>query len=511
MNRQKFKALGQIGLAGLLAVGCVLSVPTAGSAHVVRKDSWTMHLEAAPSGLNSDLLTAEGQNVQLNELSDWYQIEIPVMNRQDEAWVMTAVSRSPEYMTATLSLSEDSSSEDSDELFYYPDEAEEPDRENSDAGAEEELEENEEEGMQIVYLNLTTVAEKEEEEPPTEEAEPPSEETEETLPSASETTEETDSDQEGAVGAEEDTAETEEENSAEEDAAAEAANTVRIEVTLTYGMEETDEGEFDEETGKTISATFHLPLNQNQPEKLTGTLENCPSQYNPEAAIPLMTGEKGCELKLDQAENKEFPAMTRYTIGSGRTWVLYDGGTIQIPAQTAFTLDISLTELNPKVKPKEEIVTYDQSGEQAAAEEEDILQTEQQNLVAEAEERPELVLKAGTNTHNLGYVDVPEAKTVGKPFVITDDYVVLPIPYLWGNIAPAAATEQLKQQDGRLVWESVEDMFYIEPTEASNEIKVMKTGPAEAGTYQITISWVEDGMELYSLKTVFYLQYGNAG
>lgn len=517
MKKTCLKTLGQIGLAGLMAVTSVLAIPTSGSAHVVRKDSWTMQLPPAVAPLSSELLTEEGQNVRISNTSNSYRIEIPIKNQQKENWYMTVYNRSPEYMNASLTTDDFFWNKETSYIYYYH-------NKNSVV-----VDGEEDDGTQIIYLNLSKVGWEPSTETP-DNTNQPTQGDEQTgaatdpvqgdagtetlsLYQAEEGsgTEEGGSSENGAEGENGSTSEggSESEGDTTTDGGTSSGTTgsgsttpssVYIKVTLTYGMDMTDYGEFEEGTGKTISATFYVPLKKSEQEEMTGTLKNCPSQYNPEAAIPLLTGDKGCEVKLNQAENKEFPAMTRYTIGNGRPWILYDGGTIRVPGKTAFAVDLSLTELNPNHIHQQED-EFEEDGNITLLE----------NSQTAEEEKPKLELKAGSNTHNLEYVEVPTANAAGTPFVMTDEYVVLQLPYRWGNALPTAEVEQLKLQDGKLEWVSVNELFKIESIAVSNEIKVSKIGEADAGTYRITFSWTQNGLVLYSLETAFYLRSGKKG
>jgi len=538
MKKKSIKSLGKKFLACLMVFVSVLSVPVSANAHVVRKASWTMQLPAAAAELSSDLLTEEGQNIRVNTVSHSRQIEIPIKNEQNVSWNMTATCLSPGHVRATLSSPDADWDKESPSIYYYYEEEEEVKTEaEAVAEGEDVLTEEKDEGTQIVYLNLTVLGSDpasgnatqtpEDTNQPAEGTDQTTEGTEssagatETVPEESgtstlslfqnsegSTSEEGSSATEGGSNTENDTT-TEGGSTSEGDGTTDEStssgttdnstpSTVYVRVTLTYGMEMTDYGEFEEGEGKTISATFYIPIKESEQEAMTGTLKSCPSQYNPEAAIPLMTGEKSCELKLNQAENKEFPAMTRYTIGDGRSWVLYDGGTIRIPAKTAFSVDLSLTELN------------DNASKQGSEPEDGSLGLLEAVDSSETE-KTKLEIKAGRNTHNLEYVEVPTTKATGMPFVLTKESVVLNVPYQWGNAVPSAVIEQLKLQDGKLEWVAADDFFTVAPSTTGNEIMISKVGLPVAGTYRIKLSWIENRMALYNLDTVFYLQRGNLG
>ena len=467
MKQQRMRTLINMGLALLLVAVCLVSLPAPGVAHVIGGSSWSAPLPVMEkSEATSELLTAEGQTVVLSLLEDYRDVAIAVDIPEDVYWYVTATVEgeqsglwvAPPYVEDVWTFLELEGVENT--MFYQ--------------GG----------GVQNITLSLTNqlpaiyVAEGEE------------------VPAVD------------AVSAD-------------------------VNVTLHYitaaeaallqsqsMMQEVVETEISEEIPApevpsplhTISATLHVPLQEKSPAvTLTGQLLQCPAQYHPMIAIPLVNGALDSELKL---LNDVFPAMTRYTM-DGETYLLYDGGTIEVPADAAIALDFSMVEKavveeTPSEEPIEEgVVTEEAVTAEIPVEEATEENTEEPVEENESTQEQMLKLLVGGYEYSLVYAEAPVLDKTQAPFIMKGSTFVLPMTYQWNTIAPTVSVEQLKSNGEALVWE-VMDADRWKAMESETQLRLSAVGrPADAGTYRLTVTWAENEMTLYSLQTVFYVRSGN--
>lgn len=262
----------------------------------------------------------------------------------------------------------------------------------------------------------------------------------------------------------------------------------------------------------TLSATFRVPLQKEYPAtRLTGQLLQCPTQYHPMIAIPLVNAEADSELKLLTGEG--FPAMTRYTM-DGETYLLYDSGTIVVPANAAITLDFSMVaepvveEAPSEELPEEEVVTDEVVTAETLAEESAEETTKETVENDESTQEQMLKLLVGGYEYSLAYAEAPVLDKTQAPFIMKGSTFVLPMTYQWNTIAPTVSVEQLKSDGAALVWEVMDaDQWKAMDNDAQLRLSVVGQAP-QAGTYRLTVTWAENEMTLYSLQTVFYVRSG---
>lgn len=488
MKQQRMRTLINMGLALLLVTVCLVSLPAPGVAHVIGGSSWSAPLPVVEkSEATSELLTAEGQTIVLSLLEDYRDVAIAVDIPEDVYW----------YVTATV---EDEQSG----LWVAP-----PSVEGVWTFLELEGVENtmfyQGGGVQNITLSLTNqlpaIYVAEGEEAPVVDAvsadvnvtlhyitaaeaallQPQSTELEVQPVEVVETIEE--------VQETEPSEETEGTEPSEEEPAPEAPSPLH-----------------------TISATLHVPLQEKIPAvTLTGQLLQWPAQYHPMIAIPLVNGALSSELKL---LNDVFPAMTRYTM-DGETYLLYDGGTIEVPADAAIALDFSMVEKavveeTPSEEPtEEEVVTEETVTAEIPAEEATEENTEETVEDNESTQEQMLKLLVGGYEYSLAYAEAPVLDKTQAPFIMKGSTFVLPMTYQWNTIAPTVSVEQLKSNGEALVWEMM-DADRWKAMESETQLRLSAVGrPADAGTYRLTVTWAENEMTLYSLQTVFYVRSGN--
>jgi hypothetical protein len=207
----------------------------------------------------------------------------------------------------------------------------------------------------------------------------------------------------------------------------------------------------------TLSATILVPLTQtDQTKEASGVLTQCPSVYCKDIPIPITAGDQDMVLRVN---NGDFPAMTRYTIGD-ETTVLYDGGPIEIPANTSAVLDLSQTDF---------------SGD--------------------------LTLNGWTLTET----EDPTGPQSDTAYVLLDGELLLPTLYQWGNATAAMSFQrQVQNQDtGQWDWADVEETFTAE--QAGENIRVTAQA-AEPGTYRILLDYKENDVEIYQAEIPFFVQ-----
>lgn len=479
MKQQRIRTLVNMGLALLLVAGCLVSLPAPGVAHVVGGSSWSAPLPVAEeSEATSELLTAEGQTVVLSLLEGTRDVEISVDIPEDVYWYVTAATKDTQnlwvspYVEGVWTFLELEGVENT--MFYQGGGAQNITVSLTNLLPSIYVAEGEEAPIVDavsadvnVTLNYITATEAALLQPqPTEPEVQPVE--------VIETIEET----QGVEASEE----TEGAGSSEEVAVPEAPSTLHA-----------------------ISATLHVPLQEKSPAAtLTGQLLQWPAQYHPTIAIPLVNGTLDSELKLLNGE--AFPAMTRYTM-DGETYLLYDGGTIDVPADAAIALDFSMVE-EPVVEgmPSEELTEEEVVTDEAVTAETPEEETVENN---ESTQEQTLTLLAGGFEYPLAYAEAPVLDRTQSPFIMKGSTFVLPMTYQWNTIAPTVSIEQLKSDGEALAWE-VMDADRWQAMESETQLRLSALGhPADAGTYRLTATWTEDEMTLYSLQTVFYVRSGN--
>lgn len=173
----------------------------------------------------------------------------------------------------------------------------------------------------------------------------------------------------------------------------------------------------------------------------------------------------------------DFPPFTEYEI-NGHVTVLYDGGYVKTDEPTTVSIDLSKTGVsNP-----------DQ-------------QDEGQNQI--------FISSAGT-TLTLQEAKAPQFAEITYPLVLTDgDGTVILDKYLLESIEPAVRIERLtKDEHNDLTWEETE-LVLLQVQDDDSVLLTAVNSPA--GTYRIEFSWEENGLQLFSLNTVFYVRHQRAG
>lgn len=220
-------------------------------------------------------------------------------------------------------------------------------------------------------------------------------------------------------------------------------DTLYAEVSFTYG-------------GQTLSATFVVA---GEDETATGELAYCASQYDPMGNITVVgDAETDCIIS-------EFPAMTGYRFDD-EYYLLYDGGSIQIPAGKEVRISLPTMEKN-----------------------EDLT-----------------ITTANGTVHTVTYIEQPELSEDIFPLVIDGEGITLPITK-WGEITPVVRVEHLTMENEELVWKTSQSV-----TAELNEKGKLEIEPetAEAGTYRMNVSWSENEVTLYEMEIPFFIQYHSA-
>ena len=487
-----------IGLALMLVCLCILSLPAPGMAHIVSGVSFSAPLPVAetPNEVSSELLTKEGQEIYIDLLEGSRNIEIPVYIPEGVYWCVITTCDDEKNISVNSygggSLITHLTLAGWEAVPFYRDS-----------------------GYQNVLLSLTNnlqtdIVVESTKVPVAVEVTETGEETGVTVVTegaeGSEGTEGTEPPAEPVVEAVTATVEVsvyflrmpEEETPAVQLSDAEPA----VEVSAAEETETVDETSEEETSGtvsiESISATIHVTLRESSgvaaPE---GQLAQVPTQYHPAVMIPVVNGAAESELTNNGAE---FPAMTRYTM-DGKTHVLYDGGTITIPAEKKIYLDLSKAE-----EPADEEVTEDPAVEEEAAEE--ATEPETEPPVAEEEDRT-LVLIAGGVKKPVAYAEAPTFDKAQTPVIVRGMSFTLPGAYLWSGIAPTVSVEQLCVEGRELVWTAM-DAARWNITASETQLSLTALGaPLRAGTYRLILTWTENETTLYSLQTEFYVRSEN--
>lgn len=228
-----------------------------------------------------------------------------------------------------------------------------------------------------------------------------------------------------------------------EETAEQEDDTLYAEVSFTYG-------------GQTLSATFVVA---DEDETATGELAYCTGQYDPAGSIVVVgDAETDCTIS-------EFPAMTGYRFDE-ESYLLYDGGSIQIPAGKEVRIFL------PEMEKKEDFT----------------------------------ITTANGTVHTVKYIEHPELSEDIFPLVIDGKGITLPITK-WGAIAPVVRVEHLTMENEELVWKTSQSV-----TAELNEKGKLEIEPetAEAGTYRMNVSWSENEVTLYEMEIPFFIQYHSA-
>ena len=93
-----------------------------------------------------------------------------------------------------------------------------------------------------------------------------------------------------------------------------------------------------------------------------------------------------------------------------------------------------------------------------------------------------------------------------KSFIIKDN-LELPVNYLWGSLEPKIKIEHLTMNEDKLSWTESKQVT-CEKSSAGQIL--LKNNNAEAGTYRITVSWIENEVTLYKLEIPFFVRYDSA-
>lgn len=226
-------------------------------------------------------------------------------------------------------------------------------------------------------------------------------------------------------------------------------NVVTVTVSLTCGEE-------------TVSATFLIPVTEKTEEiTASGALEKIQTQYNRQLPITIVSGTETTVLQLNEGN---FPAFTKYSV-NGTTNVLYDGGVIELDGNTTAEIDLSETEVSGEIN----------------------INTTQQSYI-------------------LKEVNTVVLNNDSQPFIIKD-ILELPVNYLWGQLEPVIKTEQLTVADNQMSWTETNSVTYEKSSSGNIQLK---NNNAEAGTYMLTVLWIENEVILYQLEIPFFVRYDSA-
>lgn len=215
---------------------------------------------------------------------------------------------------------------------------------------------------------------------------------------------------------------------------------------------------------KTLTADFKIPLVNQTDDDTTGELSICPSLYTIEKPIVVKAGNDDCSINLGSCS---FPAKTEYKIND-ESYLLYEGGEIFLNANEQAEIDLSKTGLNTTIE----------------------------------------IVSNGENKYPLNYVEVSKLPEAELPVVVDTNGTVISVPYVWGSISPTIKIYQLTSEKTEeisvLKWTEVKTVNVT--ADASGGIKIVPN-EAEAGSYKLSISWVENEITLHSMEIPFFVQY----
>ena len=192
---------------------------------------------------------------------------------------------------------------------------------------------------------------------------------------------------------------------------------------------------------------------------MTGKPAFYPSQYHPSGNF-VVKGNPEHECVVSG-----FPAMTKYTV-NGQTYLLYDDGSIRIPAGKDAVIDLSKTGI-----------------------------------------AADLTLNAGgEKNHIVKYVELPAILEENYQLVFGKEGGKLPISRKWGILESTITIEHLteSEDDSIPVWEAVEN---VKTTVDDKENLQITPEEAPAGTYRAVVSWNEGGITLNWMEIPFFIQY----
>jgi hypothetical protein len=221
-----------------------------------------------------------------------------------------------------------------------------------------------------------------------------------------------------------------------------------------------------------LYATIQVPAATKTTE-VTGSLAYCQTQYDPSQVIHLQTGSSPCRIwyRTIDGTTTGFPPMTGYRV-DGKTYLLYQGGSIDLPAGARVELDLSRTDIRQD---------FD-------------------------------ITTKGTTSYRVTYAPLPEKTWGDVPLILGTES--LTIPYQWGSLTPRISIYQqviteTQTDTGETVqivtWEG-RDTVQAE-IEDTGQIRLTSL-EAEAGTYEMLILWIEGDTTLYETKIPFFIQYG---
>lgn len=215
---------------------------------------------------------------------------------------------------------------------------------------------------------------------------------------------------------------------------------------------------------KELSADFLIPLTDKIDDDTAGELSLCPSQYNTSNKITIKAGEDDCSITLGTAS---FPAKTEYIINN-ESYLLYEDGSIYLNANEQAEIDLSETSLNTAI-----------------------------NIVTN-----------GENTYQIEYVENPVINESEQPIITGSSGKTISVPYVWGKINPTIKCYQLtsEKKDNASVLNWTEVTTINVTADASGGIKIVPANAA-AGSYKLSISWVENDITLHSMEIPFFIQY----
>ena len=513
------------GIAGIMLATNVMCFPMTAQAYSRCADTWIGQLDTAKTEVNitSPLLSEQGQDIYINKSENSYQIPIFLETDAVTQWEMQVVSNHPDFLEVILTDPQNSEEEVGENVpakylnayIKYPEEKEETEETEEIAETEGSTESTETEGDTTVEEGDTTIegditveeidttieidipteeitmsevevitvgtAMTEEGGPPTEgddtitegdgtitEGDDTTTEGDDTATEGDDTTTEGDDttiEGDDTITEDDDTPTEGDDTTIEDNTPTEPVvipEYVSAEITLTCG-------------NKTLKGTFFFPMRITEEEMVyTGDLLTCPSIYNMETGISLANGDVATEVYYNGGI---FPAMTTYTLNNTQKVVLYDGGTMKIPANAEVQLDISQTELN---------VQTQTAGAETAATSMDI------------------ELTTATKNYVLSYMSEPRFKDTNAPYILSEKGMTLPVTYKLGDLEPTVFLEHLTIEDNKLMWEPAEGLSYGESEDGTFQFTAEG---ALAGTYRVTIFWNDNNMPVHILKTAFFIQY----